>query len=52
MEESHLSQLRDRFRHELSDVDVWILDIPDDYGFMDSELVTLIEAAMEEVLAA
>lgn len=45
MEETHKTRVRERFRQELTGKEVHVLDIPDDYGFMDPELITLIETA-------
>ncbi len=48
MERRHVQRLRDRFPDELADKPVICLDIPDDYGFMDPELVGLLTAALTE----
>ena len=53
MERSHRSKLREQFP-ESRDLDVIVLDVPDDYGFMDPDLVELLEATVApliEVLA-
>ena len=42
MEPEHRRKLMQSFRNELADRPVHVLDIPDDYGFMDPELVELI----------
>jgi predicted protein tyrosine phosphatase len=44
MEKSHRQRLSKRFRRHLGKARVVCLDIPDDYGFMDSALVRLLEA--------
>ena len=50
MERRHLARLRERFPDELTGKRVICLDIPDDYGFMDPELVELLDAALAEYL--
>jgi predicted protein tyrosine phosphatase len=42
MERSHLRRLKQRFGRQLRDVRVVCLDIPDDYAYMDPELVALL----------
>jgi len=42
MERSHLRRLKQRFSRQLRDVRVVCLDIPDDYAYMDPELVVLL----------
>jgi predicted protein tyrosine phosphatase len=49
MEQHHKSRLRDQFS-ELCGKTVVVLDIPDDYGFMDPELVERLEAAVVPAL--
>ena len=46
MEEEHLSRLRADFRGEIKHKATHVLDIPDDYQFMDPELVALIKDAV------
>jgi len=44
MEKIHLAKLRGKFKAQLRDDQrVVCLDIPDDYGYMDSALVTLLQ---------
>ena len=43
MEKAHRSRLSTRFRSDLKGARVICLDIPDDYGFMDAELVKLLQ---------
>jgi predicted protein tyrosine phosphatase len=47
MEKRHAQRLLDRFPHEMAHKDYDVLDIPDDYGFMDPELVEMIEISVE-----
>jgi len=43
MEKQHRSKLQRRFRGSLKSARVVCLDIPDDHGFMDPALVSLLE---------
>ena len=44
MEKAHRAKLSKRFKRHLNDKRVVCLDIPDDYDFMQPELVKLLEA--------
>ena len=44
MEKAHRSRLSKRFKADLNQARVVCLDIPDDYEFMDPELVKLLQA--------
>lgn len=44
MEKAHRTRLARRFGAHLRHARVVCLDIPDNYGFMDAELVRLLEA--------
>ena len=48
MERRHIQRLREMFPDKLAAKPVICLDIADDYGFMDPELVELLEAALAE----
>ncbi len=50
MEHRHVQRLRELFPDALAGKQVICLDIPDDYGFMDPELVELLDAALAEYL--
>ena len=51
MERRHAARLRERFGPALFEGKVLAcLDIPDDYGFMDPELIDLLEASVGEFL--
>ena len=52
MERRHVTRLRDRFGAALDGKRIVCLDIPDDFPFMDPELVTLLTAALGEHLPA
>lgn len=50
MEEKHKSQLTNLFRQHLQFKDIIVLDIPDDYSYMDSELIELLELSVNPYL--
>ena len=50
MEEKHLQRLRANFREELTHKRVHVLDIPDEYRFMDAELVELLSHQVASIL--
>ncbi len=50
MEQAHRSKLSKRFRGSLKTARVIVLGIPDDYEFMDPELVRLLEARVARFL--
>ncbi|PCJ55895.1 MAG: protein tyrosine phosphatase [Planctomycetota bacterium] len=50
MEKHHRAQLQQRFPVEMREVEVQILDIPDDYPFMDSDLIQLCKDSIEPYL--
>ena len=49
MEEKHKSRLKADFRQDLRHADIRVLDIPDDYGFMDPELVQIFEDLADQL---
>ncbi|MCJ2039630.1 phosphotyrosine protein phosphatase [Methylobacterium sp. J-059] len=51
MERGHRSKIQRRFRVALWDARLVCLDIPDRYGFMDPDLVRLLEAKVPPLLA-
>jgi len=55
MEDKHLERIRSEFRSAARHKDIQVLDIPDDYQFMDPELVELLQdcagTAISEKLA-
>ena len=51
MERGHRSKLQSRFRAALKDARLVCLDIPDRYGFMDPDLVRLLESKVPPFLA-
>lgn len=50
MERTHRNKLQQRFRAALGGRRIVCLDIPDDYDFMDPDLVRLLEARMARYL--
>lgn len=50
MEKAHRAKLQKKFRASLRRAKVICLDIPDDYAFMDPELVRLLEAKVPKYL--
>ena len=52
MEESHLKQLRREHRALFDELEVYVLDIPDEYQLMDPELVQMLEDAVGPLLSA
>lgn len=50
MEKAHRSKLTSRFKRQLKNVRVICLDIPDNYGFMQPELVALLHARVDRHL--
>lgn len=52
MEKAHRAKLNRRFRAQLKSARVICLDIPDDYAFMDPELIRLLEARVPRFLPA
>ena len=44
MEKTHRSKIQRRFRAELKNTRIICLDIPDDYAFMEAELIALLKA--------
>ena len=51
MEDKHAQRLKADFRQAVSFKPLHVLDIPDDYQFMDSELVELIETGVSAYLS-
>ena len=51
MESEHARRLRRAFPDAAREVDIVVLDIPDDYRFMDPDLVSMFEAEAQRVMA-
>ncbi|MEM7782630.1 MAG: protein tyrosine phosphatase [Planctomycetota bacterium] len=51
MEQKHKQRLISQFPGEMRFKKVYVLDIPDDYQFMDAELIKEIIASVDPILA-
>ena len=52
MEYKHKQRISAEFRQELNGKELIVLDIPDDYQYMDPELVEILEEAIDPELEA
>ncbi len=50
MEEKHKSRIKAEFTRLLDSKPVHVLDIADEYKFMDAELVEILEIAVESII--
>lgn len=50
MEYRHKKQIAQRFSDLVQSCAIHVLDIPDDYGYMDAELVELLETRVHDIL--
>jgi len=50
MEHKHKKRLLEKFREEMAGKEVVVLDIPDEYQYMDPELIEEIESKVENYL--
>ncbi|WP_410220090.1 low molecular weight protein tyrosine phosphatase family protein [Pedobacter sp.] len=50
MEKKHRQRLQDRFPNEMTDKEVVILEIEDEYQYMDEELVEMIKLSVDPYL--
>jgi predicted protein tyrosine phosphatase len=50
MEEKHKSRLKAEFSRTLEGKPIHVLDIPDDYQYMDTELVELLKSSVAGIL--
>jgi len=50
MEKKHADRVCERFPGELADKPLHVLRIPDDYQFMDPELVALLRTELPEII--
>lgn len=51
MEEKHQSRILSEFSRLVGRKPVWVLDIPDDYQYMDPELVELLRVSVGSLLS-
>ncbi|MET0308874.1 MAG: low molecular weight protein tyrosine phosphatase family protein [Sphingomonas sp.] len=52
MERAHRGKVQKRFRSSLNGKRIIVLDIPDEYAFMDPELIALLKTRMARYLPA
>lgn len=50
MEKKHMRRLRDKFGPMLNDKKLANLDIPDDYGYMDEDLIEILKARVADYI--
>lgn len=51
MEKSHLNRLKEKYAEVLEEKNVTVLHIPDDYEFMQPELIDELQAKVEPILS-
>ena len=50
MEKKHPRRIKDKYSSSLSGKKIICLNIPDEYGFMDEELIALLDSSVSEYL--
>ena len=50
MERKHLRRLKDKFLYKITSKQVICLDIPDDYKFMDEELIDILKSRVSDYI--
>lgn len=50
MEKKHISRLREKFGSQLSDKRLICLHIPDDYSYMDDDLIDILNSRLSEYI--
>lgn len=50
MEEKHKVQITSKFRKATANKTIYVLDIPDDYQYMDPELIELLQQSVQSIL--
>ncbi len=50
MEKKHLRRIKEKFGELLKDKEVIVLDIPDDYIYMDEELIEILKSRVSEYI--
>ena len=50
MEEKHKVQITNKFRRAIVNKPIYVLDIPDDYQYMDPELIELLQQSVQSIL--
>jgi predicted protein tyrosine phosphatase len=51
MEKNHKERLLQMFRDDLDGKSIIVLDIPDEYQYMDTELIEMLQLSVEPYLA-
>jgi predicted protein tyrosine phosphatase len=50
MEKKHRSRIQEKFGDPLNGKQLYVLNIPDDYQFMDEELIEILEGKVGEII--
>ncbi len=50
MEKKHIRRIQEKFRNSLKDKKVICLNIPDDYPYMDEDLIGLLKSSVSEYI--
>lgn len=50
MEKAHRAQIQQRFPEVVASKEIIVLDLPDEYGYMDEELIAELKARVEPYL--
>lgn len=50
MEQKHKQNIKEKFQNQLQHKQVIVLDIPDDYPYMDEELIEILKQSMHSYL--
>ena len=50
MEQKHKSRLMSEYRQDLKYKTIHVLDIPDDYRFMDEDLIEIIQGKVDKLV--
>ena len=50
MEDKRKARLRQDFRNALAQARLYVLNIPDEYQYMDAELIEILEAKVDQLL--
>jgi predicted protein tyrosine phosphatase len=50
MEKKHTRRLKEKFTQEIRNKQLICLDIPDDYRFMDEELIEILKSRVSEYI--
>ena len=50
MEQKHKTWIKEKFHKELSHKKIIVLDIPDDYQYMDEDLIEILKLSMQHYL--